>query len=176
MKKIYFIRAAKAEGFASGISDYERSLKPKGLKEIKTIGSYLALQNISIDVILSSYSMRAQETVVELDKILSFDTKKQFLEELYYKPYEEVFDIIMAQDDEDNTLLIVGHYPQLNELINALSSELINNIPNMGVVSLEFDINEWSDLKNSKAKLDFFIYPKQFKYYMPHQIRATLSL
>jgi len=176
MKRIYFIRAAKAKGFYGAQSDYERTIKPKGLKEIKTIGSYLALHNISIDVILSSYAQRAQDTVVELDKIVSFSAKKQFLEALYYQPCDEMIKIIKALDDEDKNLLIVGHYPQLNELINELSSESINSIPNMGVVALEFDVEHWADLDRSGSNLDFFIYPKQFKYYMPDQIRTRLAL
>ncbi|WP_457746815.1 SixA phosphatase family protein [Sulfurimonas sp.] len=176
MKKIYFMRAAKAEGFGIGVSDYERSLRPKGLQELRTIASYLALQNISVNAILSSCSMRAQETLTELDKILDLKAKKQFLQELYYRPYEEAFKIILAQDDEDDALLIIGHYPQLNELINNISKEPVKNIPSMGVVSLLFDIKSWSDIADCKAEVEFVIYPKQFKYYMPRQIRATLAL
>jgi phosphohistidine phosphatase len=82
----------------------------------------------------------------------------------------------MAQESSCDTLFIVGHNPQLNELTNRLSREPILKIPSMGVVALTFDIKEWSELVNKKGTLKFFIYPKQFKYYMPRQIRTTLAL
>jgi len=45
----------------------------------------------------------------------------------------------------------------------------------MGVVAIEFDIERWSEIEHIKGKMDFFIYPKQFQYYVPNQIRAILS-
>jgi len=176
MKEIYLIRHAKAEDFSEGLSDFERSLKKRGLKDIQTIGSYLALQGISPDVILSSCAMRAQETAVGLAQKLSFGGITYFLEELYYAPYEDVLNIIMAQEKSCEKLFIVGHTPQLNELINILSKEFVSKIPTMSVVALSFDIDEWSELEKTKGDLEFFIYPKQFKYYMPRQIRTTLAL
>jgi len=176
MKEIYLIHHAKAEDFSEGLSDFERSLKKKGLKDIQTIGSYLALQGISPDVILSSCAMRAQESAVLLAEKLSFQGAQYFLEELYFAPYEDVLSIIMAQEKSCEKLFIVGHNPQLNELTNSLSNEFISKIPTMGVVALRFDIEEWSELESKKGDLNFFIFPKQFKYYMPKQIRTTLSL
>ncbi len=174
MKKIYLIRHAKAEGFLEGISDFERCLKKRGEKDLNTIGSYLALQGISPDIILSSCAMRSEQTAVQLAQKLGFEGKTYFLEELYYTSYNEVLGIIMAQDRSCNSLFIIGHTPQLNELVNTLSSQYITKIPTMGVVALSFDIESWSAIKNIKGNLDFFIYPKQFKYYMPKQIRTTL--
>lgn len=175
MKKIYLIRHAKAENFSPDLSDFERGLNKKGLKDIQTIASYLALHNISPDIILSSYALRAQETAISLAKRLSFSGEQHFLEELYYAPYEDVKSIIMAQDKESETLFIIGHNPQLNELTNALSNECVSKIPTMGVVALSFDIEEWSEIEIVKGNIDFFIYPKQFQYYMPRQIRSILS-
>ncbi len=174
MKKIYLIRSAKAENFSEGLSDYERSLRKKGLKDIKTMGSYLLLQGISPDIVLSSCALRAQETTSNLTKILDFKGIKHFLQELYFLPYEEVLKIIMAQDEESKSMFIVGHNPQLIELINSLSSTFISDIPSMGIVALNFEIDEWSEIETKKGTMEFFISPKQFKYYMPQQIRVTL--
>jgi len=176
MKKIYFIRHAKAEDFSEGVSDFERTLKKRGLKDIKTIGSYMALHNISPDVILSSCAMRAEQTTLELAKKVDFDGKKYFLKELYYAPYEEILNIIMIQENSDDSMFVIGHNPQLNELLNSLSSQHIKKIPTMGVIALSFDIESWSEIEDVKGELDFFIYPKQFRYYMPQQIRTKLTL
>ncbi len=174
MKKIYLIRHAKAEGFLEGISDFERTLKKRGVKDIEMIASYMALQGISPDVILSSCAMRAEQTALQFAEKLDFDGEKYFLEELYYAPNKEILSIIMAQEKSCDSIFVIGHNPQLNELVNFLSSEYISKIPTTGVVALSFDINSWSEIEGVKGELDFFIYPKQFEYYMPKQIRTTL--
>ena len=176
MKKLYLIRHAKAEDFLEGVSDFERTLKKRGLKDIEMIGSYMALQGISPDVILSSCAIRAEQTALGLAEKLDFDGEKYFLEELYYASNKDLLNIIMAQEESCESMFVVGHNPQLNELVNTLSCEHINKIPTTGVVALSFDIEHWSELENVKGKLDFFIYPKQFRYYMPKQIRTTLTL
>ena len=174
MKKIYLIRHAKAEGFLEGVSDFERVLKKRGVKDIEMIGSYMALQGISPDVILCSCAMRAEQTALQLAKKLGFEGKTYFLQELYYASNEDALGIIMAQDKSLDSIFIIGHNPQLNELVNTLSSEYINKIPAMGVAALTFNINTWSEIETVKGELDFVIYPKQFEYYMPKQIRTTL--
>ena len=82
----------------------------------------------------------------------------------------------MMQEKHFDRILVVGHNPQLTEVVNMLTDEHISKIPTVGVVAINFNIEEWSELEEIQGEIDFFIYPKQFKYYMPKQIRATLDL
>ena len=82
----------------------------------------------------------------------------------------------MMQEKSFESILVVGHNPQVTELVNMLTEEHISKIPTVGVVAMNFDIEEWSELEEAQGEIDFFIYPKQFKYYMPKQIRTTLDL
>jgi phosphohistidine phosphatase len=175
MKSIYFIRSAKAKDFSNVICDYERGVKKRGYKDIQTIGSYLNLRGITPDIILSSYALRAQQTAISLVETVNFKGKVNYLEELYYAPCEDMVKILMEQDEASESIFIIGHNPQLLELINTFSSEHINKLPSMGVVALSFDTQQWSELRRQNGGVvEFFIFPKQFKYYMPQQIRAIL--
>lgn len=82
----------------------------------------------------------------------------------------------MMQEDQFDTILVVGHNPQITDVVNMLTNEHISKVPTLGVVAMDFDIDTWSELEEAQGKIDFFIYPKQFKYYMPKQIRSTLEL
>jgi len=42
-------------------------------------------------------------------------------------------------------------------------------------LALNLDIDSWADITEACGKIEFFIQPKQFKYYMPKQIRTTLA-
>ncbi|MEA1891440.1 MAG: histidine phosphatase [Campylobacterota bacterium] len=176
MKTLYLIRDAKSDWTTPDTRDFERSLTKKGKKDVKTIGSYFLLRGISPDLILSSFSLRSQETSDLLAKVIDSDAKKLYMEEFYMKPVENMKEIIMAQDNSVDKLFVIGHNPQISEIINMINDEHVNKVPSMGVVAVDFEIKEWSELENTKGKIDFFIFPKQFKYYMPKQIRASLPL
>jgi phosphohistidine phosphatase len=175
MKTLYLIRHAKSGWSIPNTSDFERTLSKKGKKDIKTMGSYLSLKGVNPELILSSCALRAQETTDLLAEKISFEGKKHYLKELYLTAVEDITEIISVQDDEINMMFIVGHNPQLHELANSLINEHISKFPTLGIVAIDFDIESWSEIADKKGKIDFFIFPKQFKYYMPRQIRGLLS-
>ena len=175
MKTIYLIRHAKSGWNQPDTRDFERALSKRGKKDLNTIGSYLALRGIKPDVILSSCALRAQQTADILSQKINSDSKKYYLKELYLSSLEEMKEIIMAQESSVKTIFLVGHNPQLHELANSFIDEHINKLPTLGIVAIDFDISDWSEIEDEKGKLDFFIFPKQFKYYMPRQIRGFVS-
>jgi len=175
MKTIYLIKHAKSKWSEPDISDVERDISKKGKKDVNAIGSYLSLRGVLPDAILSSCALRAARTSDLLAKKIEYRGTISYLEELYLTSPEQIKEIVMAQDDELETIFVVGHNPQLTELVNSLSDERISKLPSLGVVAIDFDVEEWSELEDTKGQIDFFIYPKQFKYYMPKQIRTTLG-
>ena len=80
------------------------------------------------------------------------------------------------QENHFNTIFVVGHNPQVTEFAKMMTGGAVSKIPALGVVAINFDIEEWNKLGEAEGKVDFFIYPKQFKYYMPKQIRSALVL
>lgn len=175
MKTLYLIKHAKSDWSVPGESDMERGLSKKGLKSIKTISSYLSLSGNQPNAILSSCALRAQETTNLLAENIKFSGPIYYLQDLYVSSPGLIKEIIMAQDDKLSKMFIVGHNPQLSELVFMLSGEHVGKMPSLGVVAIEFDITTWNELEEKKGRIDFFINPKQFKYYMPKQIRATLD-
>ena len=172
MKTIYFIRHAKSKDFERGESDCERSLKEQGFSDIKTIGNYLKIREEIPELILSSSAFRAQQTAMELAKILEYKKNVEYFDELYKFSILKTKSILEALDDDVSKIFVIGHGLSLTELINGLIEDHISKFPTMGVAKVDFDIDSWSKLEEKKGSVSFFIYPKQFKYYMPKQIRT----
>jgi len=168
------IRHAKSSWKDIDASDFERGLTKKGRKNIDTIGSYLKLRNVLPDHILSSCAVRTQETADLLARKLEYEGSIDYLQELYFTDTETLREILLMQEEKRDTIFVIGHNPQITDMANMLLDEHISKIPTMGVVAIDFDIDNWSDLAHTQGKLDFFIYPKQFQYYIPNQIRAIL--
>jgi phosphohistidine phosphatase len=168
------IRHAKSSWKDIDASDFERGLTKKGRKHIDTIGSYLKLRGVLPDHILSSCAVRTQETADLLAKKLEYDGQTEYLQELYFTDTETLKEILLMQDDTFDTVFVIGHNPQITDMANMLIDEHISKIPTMGVVAINFETDSWNELIHTEGKLDFFIYPKQFQYYVPKQIRAIL--
>jgi phosphohistidine phosphatase len=168
------IRHAKSSWKDIDASDFERGLTKKGRKHIETIGSYLKLRGVLPDHILSSCAVRTQETADLLAKKLEYDGQTEYLQELYFTDTETLKEILLMQDDTFDTVFVIGHNPQITDMANMLIDEHISKIPTMGVVAINFEADSWNELIHTEGKLDFFIYPKQFQYYVPKQIRAIL--
>ena len=168
------IRHAKSSWKDIDASDFERGLTKKGRKHIETIGSYLKLRGVLPDHILSSCAVRTQETADLLAKKLEYDGQTEYLQELYFTDTDTLKEILLMQDDTFDTVFVIGHNPQITDMANMLIDEHISKIPTMGVVAINFETDSWNELMHTEGKLDFFIYPKQFQYYVPNQIRAIL--
>jgi len=140
------------------------------------MGSYLGLRKICPDMILSSAALRAQLTADGLAEKMGYTGKVQYLDELYLSRPEMHINVLSLQEDHYESLMLVGHNPALWELANTLQAENFAKFPTLGILALELQIDSWEEIKERcHASIDYFIFPKQFKYYMPGQIRATLQ-
>lgn len=134
------------------------------------------MRGILPDLIISSCSIRTQETADGLADKLEFEGPRYYLQELYLTLPKTLKETLMMQENHFNTIFVVGHNPQVTEFAKMMTGGVVSKIPALGVVAINFDIEEWNKLEVAEGKVDFFIYPKQFKYYMPKQIRASLAL
>jgi phosphohistidine phosphatase len=177
IKTLYLVRHAKSDWKHLALGDIMRRLSKKGLHDLETISSYMALKNINPDAILSSCALRAQLTAEGLAEKIGYQKKISYMDELYLTKPTIVLNVLAAQDESLNSIFLVGHNPTLSELVNQFTQEYFSKFPTLGIMALKLDITSWKDiLEVSSAKIEFFIFPKQFKYYMPKSIEATLNL
>jgi len=173
IKTIYLIRHAKSDWSDTKASDFERGLNKRGKKDLETISSYLSLRKIEPDLILSSSALRAQLTADKLAKKVEYSQQIHYMEELYMTRPDTLLNILSLQDNRYNSIFLIGHNPELTELGNILIEEEFTKLPTLGVLAIDLDIDSWEEIEGKRGTIDFFIHPKQFKYYLPKHIRAT---
>ena len=175
IKTLYLIRHAKSDWKDPTTSDFERGLTKRGCKDLNMMGSYLKLRGIVPDLVIASCSLRTQITADAIADNIGFEGQRDYLQELYLTSPETLKETLMLQENTFDTIMVVGHNPQMTDVVNMVVDEHITKMPTLGIVAINFDIDEWSQLEDTQGKIDFFIFPKQFKYYMPKQIRAVLN-
>jgi len=139
------------------------------------MSSYISLKKIKPDLILSSLALRAQLTADMIADKVDYRGKIHYMSELYMVRPEKLINILSLQENQHDSIFLVGHNPELTELAKSLIKENLSKLPTLGIIGINLDIDSWSEIKDSEGEVNIFIYPKQFRYYMPREIKRTLK-
>lgn len=161
MKKIILIRHAKSSWDHSGLADHDRPLAERGENDAPIMAKRLKVRGVSPDLILSSTALRAAETAKITARELEFPEKQITWEgQLFHASTNTLLKYIRSQQDSKQTMLVFGHNPGLNDLIEFLGGE-IDNLPTSGQFGFKINAESWADLKPSNAEAWFVDFPKK---------------
>jgi phosphohistidine phosphatase len=171
MKRIIIVRHGKAEWQKDSLGDFDRRLTGKGKKALESVGKYLKLKGYRVNEIISSPALHTQESSLSIAKPLDFNGRIYFMEELYLANSDNILNILGHINNRVDTLMLVGHNPAVTELAGRLLASSgkggVLKIPKGGAVVIDIDMDSWSQISDSKAALELFVDPKQFRYYDP---------
>lgn len=161
MKKIILIRHAKSAWDNPWLSDHDRPLSERGLRDAPKMAKHLKKRNINPEIILCSTAKRAVQTAQIIAKEFEFPEDKIIFEEnLYHAQPNIILKYIHHQKDSKNTMLVIGHNPGFNELITHLGGKL-ENLPTSGQFGFKLKAEKWNDLSPKTAEVWFLDYPKK---------------
>lgn len=126
------------------------------------MGTRLRRQGVTPDLVLTSHAERALRTATVVARELDVPPNRiSVAPRLYLATAKQILDVVGAQAEDLESIVVVGHNPGLTELVNRLLPDLhLANVPTAGAVALEFDTERWSELERASSRLAFFDYPK----------------
>lgn len=163
MKTLYIIRHAKSDWSDPTLEDFDRGLNKRGKKSIPLMGEALRDHDVKPDLIISSTAKRALLTAQGLAKELKYKKKIAEQGSLYLCEKEQWLETIASIDDKYDSVFIVGHNPEITDLVNSLIDDYIDNVPTLGIISFKLGVDQWTNFDPQKMKMEFFIYPKMFR-------------
>lgn len=161
MKTLTIVRHAKSSWHEPVLSDRERPLNKRGQRDAPRMGKRIADAGIRPSLIISSPATRAWTTAQIIAEELSYPV--EFLQRensLYLASLNDILDVIVAQDDDFNSLMVVGHNPGLTNMVNFLSPGITANLPTAGVVSVTIDQDDWKLYEQPNTELILHDCPK----------------
>lgn len=120
-KRLYVLRHAKSSWAAPGLTDHERPLNARGERAAALVGAWLAQRGIAPDLVLCSTARRALQTLEGIRPWLPDAIAVSIEDDLYLAAPERWIERLRAVDDAVDTVLLVGHNPGLEELVQALA-------------------------------------------------------
>jgi phosphohistidine phosphatase len=145
VKEILVLRHAKSSWSDSGLSDHDRPLKKRGLRDAPRIGQLLAEQDLVPDVILCSTAVRARQTAERVHGLLGRGVPQHFFKELYLAGPGTYLDLLAELPDTSRRPMVVGHNPGLEELVTVLTEEE-EALPTAALAWIQLAVDTWSEL------------------------------
>lgn len=162
MKILTLVRHAKSSWKDTSLRDRDRPLNKRGHRDAPVMGKRLHEHGIRPSLIVSSPAKRAWTTAKIFAKELSYP--REFLQRddnLYLASVDRILDVIVAQDEGFNSLMIVGHNPGFTDFANFLSPGLTYNLPTAGIVSVSIDQDHWKLYEQPTTELLVHDWPKK---------------
>ncbi len=126
------------------------------------MGARIVDADICPSLIVSSPAVRAWTTATVVAQKIGYPLESlQREDDLYLASLNDLIDVVAAQDDGFESMMIFGHNPGLTNFANYLSPNLTSNLPTAGVVSVSIDRDDWNLYERPATKLALYDYPKK---------------
>ncbi len=162
MKVLTIVRHAKSSWKDASLSDRERPLNRRGERDAPVMARRILRHGIRPSLIISSPAVRAWTTAKVVAAELNYP--REFLQRepgLYLASLDQLLDVIIAQDDGFNSLMLFGHNPGLTDLVNYVQPGLTHNLPTAGVVSVGLHQDDWNLYEQPATELLIHDWPKK---------------
>jgi phosphohistidine phosphatase len=161
MKTLILMRHAKSGIPEKGQHDWDRTLTKRGRKNTESLAKWLKEKNIVPQVILASAALRSRQTADLLTEELGFRGDLHFLSNLYLGEVDAYLDALHSMPDSTDCLLVIGHNPMLESLLQMLTGK-VESLPTASVVFVQAPVDKWRELSfEITAKLETFWKPKE---------------
>ncbi|MCX6174655.1 MAG: histidine phosphatase family protein [Ignavibacteriales bacterium] len=161
-KTLYLIRHAKSSWDDSSLSDFQRSLNDRGLKDSPLMAKLIKGKNIIPDLIISSPAVRAISTAEIFANEFHYNKNKIINDErIYEAAMRDLITTIRKINDEYNIVMLFGHNPGLSNTANLLGNKFLPELPTCAVVGIELKVNSWSEVERNCGEIILLEYPKK---------------
>lgn len=162
MKTLTIVRHGKSSWKDTTLRDIERPLNKRGRHDAPEMGRRILEHGIRPSLILSSPAKRAWATAKIVATAINYP--REFLQKedaLYLASVNRILDVLVSQDDRFNSIMLFGHNPGFTDFANFLVPGLTYNLPTSGVVSVEFDQEDWNLYDQPQTNLLVHDWPKK---------------
>lgn len=161
-KKLYLVRHAKSDWSNGGLSDFDRPLNERGLRNGPFMADRFAEAGKTIDFILTSPANRAITTAGYFKRRLGIrDSQWDTERKIYEADTVRLIGIVNRLDDKFETVMLVGHNPGLSSLVQALTGEWVV-MSTCSIAEIEIPFDSWTMVSEGTCNLISFDFPKRY--------------
>ena len=167
MRRLLVLRHAKSSWDDPTLADHDRPLSPRGERTLAEMRRVLAVRGGGVTNVLCSSAARTRATLDGVRNALPADVEVVVDTGLYGAEEDELLERCRAVGDDAGDVLLVGHNPEVEGLIDLLTGDatpaarrqLLTKVPTGAIAQLTFS-GPWSALQPGASHLDVLLVPK----------------
>lgn len=129
-RELLILRHAKSAWDTDAPSDFERPLAKRGRKAAPRVGRWLKEQDLMPDHVVSSPAERAKQTVIAVCQALGIKADSIHWDRRIYGGWTRtLIDVLRDSPAEAKRVLIAGHNPGLEDLLETLCAGKVPSTP-----------------------------------------------
>lgn len=153
MKTLLILRHAKSSWDDPALADHDRPLNKRGKRDAPRMGQLLRDQGLTPDLVISSSAKRAAKTAQAVAEASGYEGEILLRDELYAAEPEAYIGVLKRLGEAHESVLVVGHNPGLEELVDLLTGESLH-LPTAALAQVSLPVEEWTDLSDeTRGKL-----------------------
>jgi phosphohistidine phosphatase len=160
MKTLFLMRHAKSSWDDPALADFDRPLNERGQKAAPLMGRLLRERKVKPDLVLSSPAERAKQTAALVMEAAGIKKKVTYERRIYDASLGQLLDVITGIDDKCSVVLIIGHNPGLEKLLEYLTGES-ERMPTAALARIALNIDKWSTTGDLSGTLEWIMRPKE---------------
>ncbi len=145
MKSLLILRHAKSSWKHPELTDHDRPLNKRGKRDAPRMGKILRSEHLIPEAIISSTAARAHVTAEAVAKASGYKGKIALNRSLYAAGPEAYLKVLHELSDHYKRVLVVGHNPGLEELLEMFTDET-QLMPTCTLTHVKFSIDSWIEL------------------------------
>ncbi len=143
MKELLILRHAKSSWADERLADHDRPLNARGERDAPRMGAFLRAEDLVPDLIVSSSAKRARKTAEAVADACGYEGDVRLSRHLYGAGPSVYLAVARACDDDVQRLMLVGHNPGIEELVELLSASY-ERMPTAALAHFELAVATWS--------------------------------
>jgi phosphohistidine phosphatase len=164
-RTLVLIRHAKA---ADGAVDIDRALAPRGIRDARAIGEWLASAALTPDRVVLSPARRARQTWEGAAAQLPIAPVAHVDDRVYDNEVRALLEVVRDTPAQIRTLALVGHNPSFGDFAYALddgagdpeaTQDLLAGFPTAAIAVYDVP-TAWDNVREHSARLTGFAAPR----------------
>jgi phosphohistidine phosphatase len=148
MKTLLVLRHAKSSWNDPARDDHERPLNKRGRRDGPRMGKLVREFELIPDIVITSDAVRARLTAEAVAEEARYTGEILLDRRLYLAGPADILSLLRAVRENAQTVMIVGHNPGLEELVEQLTGER-RDLPTAALAQIVLPIDQWRDLELS---------------------------
>jgi phosphohistidine phosphatase len=145
MKTLLLLRHAKSSWKNTYLADHDRPLSGRGKRDAPRMARFLRERDLVPELIVTSTAKRAVTTAEAIAQFSGYQEELAKTRRLYHAWTETYLEIIRELPDRFQRVMLVGHNPGMEELLEVLTG-LQERMPTAALAHIELPVRHWNEV------------------------------